>query len=72
MKSAKMPGFSLINLDGMSVFCVALFACKHFFPFKISFLPTYKQLQGVLEIQFSLKAQRQIWDILQGVSSLGV
>ena len=56
MKSAKMFEFSLINLVGISVFCVALFVCKLFVSFKISSLPTDEKLKGVVELQLFLIA----------------
>ena len=49
-----MSEFSLINLVGMSVFYVALFAFKFFICFKISSLSTNEKLKRVLELQFSL------------------
>ena len=45
IKSAKMSEFSLINLVGMSVFCVALFAFKFFISFNISSLSTNEKLK---------------------------
>ena len=54
IKSTKMSKYSLINLVGMSVFCVALIAFKFFISFKISYLSTNEKLKRVLELQFSL------------------
>ena len=56
-----MSEFSLINLVGMSVFCVALFAFKFFISFKISSLSTNEKLKRVLELQFSLIAVMLGW-----------
>ena len=56
-----MSEFSLINLVGMSVFCVALFAYKFFIYFNISSLSTNKKLKGVLELKFSLIAIMLGW-----------
>ena len=61
MKSAKISEFSLINLVGMFVFCVALFAFKFFISFKISSLSTNEKLKSVLELQFSLIAIMLGW-----------
>ena len=58
-----MSEFSLINLVGMSVFCVALFAFKFFISFKISSLSTNEKLKRVLELQFSLTAIMQGWTL---------
>ena len=58
-----MSKYSLINLVGMSVFCVALIAFKFFISFKISYLSTNEKLKRVLELQFSLIAIMQGWAI---------
>ena len=50
IKSAKMSEFYLINLVGMSVFCVTLFAFKFFISFKISSLCAIEKLKSVLEL----------------------
>ena len=58
-----MSEFSLINLVGMSVFCVALFTFKFFISFKISSLSTNEKLKRVLELQFSLIAVMLGWTL---------
>ena len=52
-----------INLVGISVFCVALFAFKFFFSFIISTLSTNEKLKGVIELQFSLIAIMLGWTL---------
>ena len=55
--------FSLVNLVGMPVFCVALIAFKFFIYFKISSLSTNEKLKRVLQLQFSLIAIMQGWTL---------
>ena len=54
---------NVINLVGMSVFCVALFAFKFFISFKISSLSTNEKLKGLLKLQFSLIAMMLGWTL---------
>ena len=54
--SAKISALPLINLVGMSVFCVALFDCNILISFRISTFSTNEKLQLDLEVQFSLIA----------------
>ena len=45
-----MSEFSLINLVGMSVFCVAFFVFEFFISLKISSLSTNEKLKRALEL----------------------
>ena len=54
--SAKISALSLINLVGMSVYCVALIDCNILIFFRISTFSTNEKLELVLEVQFSLIA----------------
>ena len=56
-----MSKFSLSNLVGMSVFCVALLAFKFFISFKLFSLSTNEKLKRVLELQFYLIAIMLGW-----------
>ena len=56
INSAKISALSLINLVGMSVFCVALFDCNILISFRISTFSTNEKLKSDLEVQFSLMA----------------
>ena len=56
-----MSKFYSINLVGISVFCVALFAFKFFISFKVSSLSTNEKLKHVVELQFFLIAVMLGW-----------
>ena len=56
INSAKISALSLINLVGLSVFCVASFDCNILISFRISTFSTNEKLKLDLEVQFSLVA----------------
>ena len=53
---AKIPALSLINLVGMSIFCVAFFDGNILISFRISTFSTNEKLRLDLAVQFSLMA----------------
>ena len=59
--SAKMSTLSLINLVGMSVFCVTLFDCSILISLRISTFSKNEKLKLDLEVQFPLIAITLGW-----------